>query len=189
VSDFGLKIGVEGEKELKKALSEINAQFKVLGSEMKLVSSHFDKNETSVESLTAKNEVLTKQIDNQKDKIEALRKALENASSSFGENDKRTQAWVIQLNNAQAELNAMERELKQNDEALGEVGIEFDNASKEADEFEKEIDKAGKEADASGGKFEKLGSIVKGVGAALGSIALAAGAAASRLQGGRTAVR
>ena len=32
--NFGLKIGVEGEKELKKALSEINQNFKVLGSEM-----------------------------------------------------------------------------------------------------------------------------------------------------------
>ena len=41
--NFGLKIGLEGEKEFKKALSEINQSFKVLGSEMKLVSSQFDK--------------------------------------------------------------------------------------------------------------------------------------------------
>ena len=34
---FGLKIGLEGEKEFKKALAEINQSFKVLGSEMKLV--------------------------------------------------------------------------------------------------------------------------------------------------------
>ncbi len=74
--NFGLKIGVEGEKEFKKALYEINQSFKVLGSEMKLVSSAFDKNEQSVESLSAKNEVLTKQIGAQKDKVETLRKAL-----------------------------------------------------------------------------------------------------------------
>lgn len=41
--DFGLKIGLEGEKEFKKALSEINQSFKVLGSEMKVVQSQFDK--------------------------------------------------------------------------------------------------------------------------------------------------
>ena len=35
--NFGLKIGLEGEKEFKSALSEINQSFKVLGSEMKLV--------------------------------------------------------------------------------------------------------------------------------------------------------
>lgn len=43
--NFGLKIGIEGEKEFKKALSEINQSFKVLGSEMKLVSSQFDSND------------------------------------------------------------------------------------------------------------------------------------------------
>ena len=92
--NFGLKIGVEGEKEFKKALADINQSFKVLGSEMKLVESEFGKNENSVQSLTSKNEVLNKQIDAQKDKIETLRKALENASSSFGENDRRTAAWA-----------------------------------------------------------------------------------------------
>lgn len=37
--NFGLKIGVEGERDFKKALSDINQSFKVLGSEMQLVSS------------------------------------------------------------------------------------------------------------------------------------------------------
>lgn len=36
--NFGLKLGIDGEREFKKALSEINQSFKVLGSEMKLVS-------------------------------------------------------------------------------------------------------------------------------------------------------
>lgn len=41
--NFGLKIGLEGEKEFKKAIADINQSFKVLGSEMKLVSSEFGK--------------------------------------------------------------------------------------------------------------------------------------------------
>lgn len=63
--DFGLKIGLEGEKEFKKALSEINQSFKVLGSEMKVVQSQFDKNDNSVEALTARNQVLNKEIEAQ----------------------------------------------------------------------------------------------------------------------------
>ena len=63
--NFGLKIGVEGEKEFKKALSEINQTFKILGSEMKLVASQFDKQDNSVEALTARNRVLNKEIDTQ----------------------------------------------------------------------------------------------------------------------------
>jgi predicted RNase H-like nuclease (RuvC/YqgF family) len=176
--NFGLKIGVEGEKEFKKALSDINQSFKVLGSEMKLVESEFGKNENSVQSLTSKNEVLTKQIDAQKDKIETLRKALDNASDSFGENDRRTQQWAVQLNNAQAELNGMERELKDNEKALDNVADNFDDAEKQADQFGDELEKTGKEADSSGSKFEKLGSVVKGIGAAMGAAFVAVGAAA-----------
>ena len=74
--NFGLKIGLEGEKEFKKALVDINQSFKVLGSEMKVVQSQFDKNDDSVEALTARNQVLGKEIDTQKKKIETLRKAL-----------------------------------------------------------------------------------------------------------------
>ena len=71
--NFGLKIGLEGEKEFKKALADINQSFKVLGSEMKVVQSQFDKNDDSVEALTARNQVLGKEIDAQKKKIETLR--------------------------------------------------------------------------------------------------------------------
>lgn len=35
--NFGLKIGIEGEKEFKNSLRDINQSFKVLGSEMKSV--------------------------------------------------------------------------------------------------------------------------------------------------------
>lgn len=71
--NFGLKIGIEGEKEFKKALSEINQSFKVLGSEMKLVSSQFDANDKSIQALSARNTVLNKEIDAQRQKIETLR--------------------------------------------------------------------------------------------------------------------
>lgn len=158
--NFGLKIGIEGEKEFKKALSDINASFKVLGSEMKLVESEFGKNDKSVQSLTSRNEVLSKEIDAQKQKIETLRSALDNAASSFGENDRRTQNWQIQLNNAEASLNDMKRELKDNEEALKNTG----NA-----------------AELSGSKFEGLGSVLKGVGVAMGAVVTAAAACAAAL--------
>lgn len=175
---FGLKIGLEGEKEFKKALSEINQSFKVLGSEMKLVESQFDKNDNSVKALTSRNEVLNKEIEAQKQKIETLRAALKNAAESFGENDKRTQNWQIQLNNAEATLNGLEREVEQNNDALKKAAEEFDDAEKQADEFGDEVKDAGDDADKSGGKFEKLGSVLKGVGAALGTAMAAIGTGA-----------
>ena len=88
--NFGLKIGIEGEKEFKKSLAEINNSFKAFGSEMKPVDSQFDKNDKSTEALTARSEVLNKEIDSQKQKIETHRSALTNAAESFSKNNRRT---------------------------------------------------------------------------------------------------
>lgn len=179
--NFGLKIGLEGEKEFKKALADINQSFKVLGSEMKVVQSQFDKNDDSVEALTARNQVLGKEIDAQKKKIETLRKALENASTSFGENDRRTQQWQIQLNNAQAALNNMERELDQNQRAIDSMGDEMRDAAQQTDKFGDEIDDAADKTDKASGKLEKVGSVLKGLAVTAGAAVAAAGAALAGL--------
>ena len=176
--DFGLKIGLEGEKEFKKALGEINQTFKVLGSEMKVVQSQFGKNDDSVQAITARNQVLNKEIEAQKQKIETLRSALENAASSFGENDRRTQNWQIQLNNATAALNDMERELQQNNDALDRAENGFDDAEQQADDFGDEVEDAGKQSDDAGGKFEKLGTVCKAAGVAIAAAFTAVSAAA-----------
>lgn len=123
--NFGLKIGVEGEKEFKNALRDINRSFKVLGSEMNLVTSQFDKQDKSIQAMTARNNVLNKEIDAQKNKINTLEAALKNASDSFGETDRRTQNWAIQLNNAKADLNKMENELDKNVQAIDEMNQGF----------------------------------------------------------------
>lgn len=181
--NFGLKIGVEGEKEFKKALSEINQSFKVLGSEMKLVASQFDKQDKSVEALSARNTVLNKEIETQKQKIETLRSALENAASSFGENDRRTQSWQIQLNNAEAALNNMERELSENEKAIDEMSDGMEDAEDSTEDFSDELDDAADTADDAGGRFEKLGSIAKGIGVVLAAAVVAIGAAVAGAAG------
>lgn len=166
-NSFGLKIGIEGEKNFKNALKEINQSFKVLGSEMNLVTSQFDKQDKSIQAITARNNVLNKEIEAQKEKISTLEAALKNASDSFGETDRRTQNWATQLNNAKAELNNMERELEE--------------SAADADKLGDELEETGKSADGAGSRFEKLGGILKGVGAAMGTVAVAAGAAAIKL--------
>lgn len=176
--NFGLKIGVEGEKEFKNALRDINQSFKVLGSEMKLIESQFDRQDKSIEAVTARNQLLNKEMDAQRDKIKALEKALDNAATSFGENDRRTQNWAIQLNNAKAHLNGLEHEIKQNEKALTEIGDEFDDAEKQAEQFGKSLHDTANKAENSGGKFSALGGTLKGIGIAMGTAFVAVGAAA-----------
>lgn len=166
--NFGLKLGIEGEKEFKTALKDINRNFKILSSEMNLVTSEFDKNDRSVQALTARNKVLGKEMDEQRNKITTLESALRNAADSFGETDKRTLAWQMQLNNAKAELNGMDRELKQNEKAVDALGDEFNQTASQANGFEKEIKQSADTADRAEGKFNKLGSAVKGIGKGIG---------------------
>src|SRR5574344_882822 len=115
MADVGIKFGVEGNAEFKKAIADINGNLKVLGSEMKAVSSEYDKNDRSVEALTAKNKVLNKEIDEQKNKVKTLESALKNSVDTYGENSKETQQWTVKLNEAKAKLNNLEREVKQNE--------------------------------------------------------------------------
>lgn len=119
--DIGPRIGIEGESEFRKAIQDINMSMKTLGTEMQAVASQFDKNDKSTEALTAKNEVLNKQIETQKQKLSELQKGLAAAAEKYGENDKVTQGWQQAVNKATAELNNMERELKSNNNALEEV--------------------------------------------------------------------
>ncbi len=84
---FRLKDRYRGRERIQKKLSDINQSFKVLGSEIQLAESLFDRQDKSIASVSARNEVLNKQIDEQKSKIGLLEKALANASSSFGETD------------------------------------------------------------------------------------------------------
>lgn len=159
-------------------MQDIRQTFKVLGSEMNLVASQFEKQDKSVEAVTARNAVLNKEIDAQKEKIGTLEKALQNASASFGENDRRTQNWAGQLNNANADLNGMEKELQKSNIALDSAGKEFDDAEKQANQFGDKITSASKQSEEASGRFDKLGGIVKGIGASMGVALAGIGAAA-----------
>jgi TP901 family phage tail tape measure protein len=121
---LGLKLVLRVKSSLKMPLEKSIKALGYLGSEMKLVSSEFDKNDKSIQAITARNNQLNKEIDAQKEKVSTLEKALSNAAASFGENDRRTLSWQTQLNNANAELNNMERELKESQEEVKKLNRE-----------------------------------------------------------------
>lgn len=152
--DIGPVIGIEGEKEFRNSIKQINDNMKTLGTEMKAVASQFDKNDNSTEALTSKNKVLNKQIDEQKNKLSELEKGLASATEKYGENDKVTQGWKRSVNQATADLNNMERELKNNTDAM-------EKAKNPADDLGKEIKEVGNNADDAGQKTFKLGDLIK----------------------------
>lgn len=145
--DVGAKIGIEGEAEFRKQLKDITTTAKTLATEMKATASAFDKGEQSIEAFTAKNAVLEKQIATQRQKLDLLKNAVADAAAKYGEADSRTQYWTQQMNRATAELNDMERELRDNKAAMEQLS----NATEEL----------GDDMDDAGGKGKTLGQILK----------------------------
>ena len=128
-SSFGGVIKLKGESEYRKALSSITSNLKVLTSELKVVTSQYDKNDKSVESLSSQNEVLTKKIVEQKEKVITLSKALSDAIKETGENSETTKYWRVQLNNAQADLNKLKVNVDNNTKSIKDFGEEEEKTS------------------------------------------------------------
>lgn len=118
----GLKIEIDGEKEYKQAISELNKGNQVLASELKLVSEQFKGNEDSIEALNAKGDVLRRQLQQQEDKVKTLRAALQNAATQYGEADKRTQEWQVQLNAAETQEVRLRRALDETNKGIEQQG-------------------------------------------------------------------
>lgn len=137
-----LRVELDGEKEYKQAIQELNNGNKVLNSEMKLLQANFEGSEKSMEALTAKSDLLNRQLQQQKDKVSTLEAALANAAKEYGEADSRTQSWQIQLNNAKT----------------AEV-----NLQKALDETNKEIETQANAAENDGEKMTTLGDQVAGL--------------------------
>nr|DAY89103.1 MAG TPA: tail tape measure [Caudoviricetes sp.] len=140
--DIGPRIGIEGEAEYRKQIQAITTQQKTLATEMQAVTSAFDKNDQSQENLTAQNKVLTKQIEAQKQKLDLLKDGLSAAAEKYGENDKVTQGWQQAVNKATADLNKMERGLKDNNDVLGKADEVADDASAGIKDFGEAVDDA-----------------------------------------------
>ena len=60
---FGGTVKLTGESEYTKALKTITSNLTVMASEMKVVSSQFDKNDKSVQAITSRNNILNKEIE------------------------------------------------------------------------------------------------------------------------------
>lgn len=172
-NDFGLRVGVDGEAEFKRALKEINTEMRTLGSEAKLVASQFDDNDKSIAALAERSKVLTKQLDEQKKKIDLLADGLQNAKEKYGENSAQANEWQRKLYEAQAEANKMTRELDKMSDAIAEATQAEYEAAHASDKYKDSIAQAGKASDQTSGSAQGMGAAIS----AAAGIAVAAAAA------------
>lgn len=133
--NIGPRIGIDGESEYRKQIGNIIQQAKTLASEMQAVTSAFGKNTTAQEKATATGKVLEKQIDVQRQRVQALTDMLDKAAKETGDTSNETLKWRQAVNEATAELNRMERELRESADATDDLGDEMEKAEKSTFSF------------------------------------------------------
>lgn len=182
--NINTRFTLSGEKEYKEALSKIGNSMRVLNSEMRKVESEYIKNADSVDALRAKSDVFSQKIGEQKEKIEITRKALEQATKAQeaanekfqkakdvldeGSDEykrlaqgvetatKKAQGWQVSLNNAEAELNKMNAELEENNDALEKAGANGTKFQQAMEKIKDSITKAKEEGTGAKGIFANL---------------------------------
>ena len=112
------RVEIDGEKQYKQALSELNSGNKVLASEMKKLQAEYKGNADSVDYLNKKGDLLQRQLQQQRDKVKTLQEAVAKSAQQYGEADKKTQDWIIKLNNAEAAEFDLEHAIEENNKAL-----------------------------------------------------------------------
>lgn len=147
--DVGLKISIDGEKEYKQTIAELNRDNAVLASELKKVSEQYKGNEDSLEALTAKQRIYEEQLATQQRKVEETRarfeawqKKLEEVKNTFGATSDEYRAaqrhvedYRIKLNNAETAEIKLQRAVKENTKALEAAEDGADDAANAIDDY------------------------------------------------------
>lgn len=104
---FGGSIKLTGESEYTKALKTITSNLSVMASEMKLVSAQYSSNDKSIEALTSRNNVLNKQIEEGKKKVDIYRSALEDFKTQQDKNGASIMELMVKLESEKKKLQEL----------------------------------------------------------------------------------
>lgn len=157
------RIGLD-DKGFQSGVSKIQRSLKVVQSEFAAVSSKMGDYGKTTEGLKLKASSLSKQVEIQKAKVEALSKGYKESAEKKGEDAKATENLKIKLNYATAELNKMEGELS--------------DLNKNIKVQENGFNKLGKKFDGIGSKMKTVGDGFSSVGGTLSKTVTAPIAAA-----------
>lgn len=137
--NIGPKIGIDGEREFRKQLSQINNAYKTLTAETKAATAAFDANGDEQGKLRKTGEQLQKQIDLQQKKVSLLSDMVQKATAKFGENSDEVTRLKGVMYDAQASLSGLEGELKDVNQKLKDDTKAVEDFGNEADETQEKI--------------------------------------------------
>ena len=141
---LSLQLGLET-GDFTKSVAQINRQLKVVQSEFSAVNDGTKEYAQSVEGLSAKNQMLTRQLGLQELKAKELKKTYEKLVEEKGKDNKATQDAMRAYNNALGDMRRTEAQIRNVTDALKDQGTAFDRAKQKIDGYaDKASDMAGK---------------------------------------------
>lgn len=155
------RLAVDGETEFKRAMSGVNSELRTLKSELALADAEFRGQANSLEYLSRKQDILSKEYQQQGEKVKALEQAVRDSTDAYGENDRKTQEYKRQLNQARIELINLNNALQDNERYLREAEQSADGTADSIDELGREIEDTDGALDGAGKSGLKFGDILK----------------------------
>ena len=119
---------LDGEKEYKSAVKNINTELRVLSSEMKKTTAAFDENDKSMRSLKAQNEILQKQYDKQREKVEYLKNAVKDSTEAYDKAKAKYEEIAAAQGKESAEAVKAAKAMKDAQEAVTSFTIQLNNS-------------------------------------------------------------
>lgn len=126
---IGGKIVIDGVKEYNESMRSLKAGQAELRSEMKLCTETYKENANSTEALRAKQEILTRQIESQNEKVKAQEKVLKAAEDARTEARRKVELYTVSLKDAEKKLESMKNATDTTAEALEQQQAEVEKAS------------------------------------------------------------
>ena len=167
--DEGIKtqVGIQGDKEYKAAIQEINGSLRLLDSEMKASQSAFGAQATTMAGLQDKLDKLSEKYELQGQKVEAARQKLEAMKASGTASAQQIRNQEITLNSYTAAMNKTANEIKATQEGIdtlteaqGELGEETDGTTLTLKDAEKVLRDAAKQSDSMADSSEEAADAV-----------------------------
>ena len=127
--NIGPQIGVQGYQSFRRQMDSIVQVSKELASEMKAVTSAYDKNDQSQEKLAAQMGVLDKQIQNQSKRVELLGRQYQDAEKRVADLNDELQKAIREHGEASKEATQLANELARQENAASRARTEYNNAT------------------------------------------------------------
>lgn len=139
----------EIEAKFKADTSEFTTAAKAAGDEifsltkeLKLNKTELKNNSDSVELLTQRQSILSKESEASKNKIDALESKLDVAKKTFGENSKEVYKLQNQITDAKTQFAAIQNEIQDTDKKLDSLSDSADKSGNELEEMNQKTEKS-----------------------------------------------